>query len=192
MIRFFTLLLIASTAAASPSHMKIAADNEPGQRMIITGRVFGTDGKPLGGVTIDAYHTDAKGLYRLDDHYPEEPARLHGTLVTAADGSYEIDTIRPAPYPHRNIPAHIHFRLRGKGFDRLDTWNLPALPTKGLLRLTHDFHVSVAVSSKSSFSLVQPVIVASPFDCTRDWIFSSTASAAGLSRAMNETAMRAR
>jgi len=144
--------------------MKIAGNNEAGQRMIITGHVFGADGKPLGGVEMYAYHTDANGLYRLDDHYPEEPARLHGTLVTAADGSYEIETIRPAPYPHRHIPAHIHFRLRGKGFDRPYTWNLPQLPTSGVLRLTHDFHVSVAVSSKSSFSLVQPVIVASPFD----------------------------
>jgi hypothetical protein len=52
--------------------------------------------------------------------------------------------------------------------------------------------VSATVSSKSSFSLVQPVIVALPFDATRFWIFSSTPSAAALSRATNDTASRER
>jgi protocatechuate 3,4-dioxygenase beta subunit len=139
--RILALLFIPLAAYGSPSRAKLAPDNEPGQRMVITGHVFGSDGKPIGGVQIEAYHTDANGNYRLDDRYPEEPARLHRTLVTAADGSYQIETIRPAPYPHRSVPAHIHFRLLGHGFDRRETWNLPKLPPNGLLRLTHDFHV---------------------------------------------------
>ena len=32
--------------------------------------------------------------------------------------SYTIDTIKPAPYPNRNIPAHVHVHLRGPGFDQ--------------------------------------------------------------------------
>ena len=139
--RILALLFIPLAAYGSPSRAKLAPDSEPGQRVVITGRVFSNTGRPLPGVTIDVYHTDANGNYRLDDRYPEEPARLRGTLVTAADGSFEIDTIRPAPYPHRNVPAHIHFRLRGPGFDGRETWNLPTLPSTGLLRLTHDFHV---------------------------------------------------
>jgi len=119
MIRYFALLLIATTAAASPFRMKIAADNEPGQRLVITGHVLDAAGKPA-HVTLYAYHTDAKGLYRPDNHYPEEPPRLHGTLVTAPDGAYEIDTIRPAPYPNRNIPAHIHVHLRWEGHDQTE------------------------------------------------------------------------
>src|SRR5436190_7677892 len=119
MIRCFALLLIASAAAASPSHMKIAADNEPGQRLTITGHVYDAGGKPV-RVTLYAYHTDAKGFYRPDNRYPEEPPRLQGTLVTAADGSYEIETIKPAPYPNRNIPAHIHVHLRWQGHDHTE------------------------------------------------------------------------
>ena len=120
MTRFALLALLAIplVANASPSHMKIAADNEPGQRIMINGRVFGSDGKPHGGVEIYAYHTDAQGLYRRDRS--KGPARLGGTLVTASDGSYSIDTIRPAPYPNRDIPAHIHIRLRGPGINQQD------------------------------------------------------------------------
>ena len=47
-IGFLALLLIPTLAQASPSRMKIAADNEPGQRMIITGHVFDADGRPRG------------------------------------------------------------------------------------------------------------------------------------------------
>jgi protocatechuate 3,4-dioxygenase beta subunit len=116
MTRILALLFIPLAAYASPSRMKIAADSEPGQRLIITGHVFGADGKPR-RVQLYAYHTDAEGLYRRDGSFKGEP-RLRGTLLTAEDGSYEIDTIKPAPYPHRDIPAHIHVHLRGPGFDQ--------------------------------------------------------------------------
>jgi len=96
--------------------MKIAADNEPGQRIAIIGHVFGADGKPR-SVALYAYHTDARGYYRTDGSFKGEP-RLRGTLVTAADGSFTIDTIKPAPYPNRNIPAHIHVHLRWDGKDQ--------------------------------------------------------------------------
>jgi len=116
-IRFLALLFIPLAAYASPSRMKIAADTEPGQRLVITGHVFSADGRPRGGIQMYAYHTDAKGLYRPDGSFKGEP-RLRGTLVTASDGSYEIDTIKPAPYPDRNIPAHIHVHLRWLGHDQ--------------------------------------------------------------------------
>jgi len=109
-MKILALLFIPTLVYASPSRMKIATDQEPGQRLIITGHVFGADGKPA-RVTLYAYHTDARGFYRPDGSFKGEP-RLRGTLVTAADGSYEIDTIKPAPYPNRNIPAHIHVHLR--------------------------------------------------------------------------------
>ena len=113
-IAFLALLLIPTLTYASPSRMKIAADNEPGQRIVITGHVFGVDGKPR-SLVLNAYHTDAQGLYNRD---AKGVARLHGTLVSEADGSYEIDTIKPAPYPNRNIPAHIHVHLRWDGKDQ--------------------------------------------------------------------------
>jgi protocatechuate 3,4-dioxygenase beta subunit len=47
-----------------PSIATIADDSEPGERLVLTGTVFGHDGKPREGVTVHAYQTDAKGLYR--------------------------------------------------------------------------------------------------------------------------------
>jgi protocatechuate 3,4-dioxygenase beta subunit len=114
-IGFLALLLIPTLAQASPSRMKIAADNEPGQRMLITGHVFDADGRPRGGLQLYAYHTDAQGQYNRD---AQGVARLHGTLVTANDGHYTIDTIKPGQYPGRKIPAHIHIHLREPGFDQ--------------------------------------------------------------------------
>jgi protocatechuate 3,4-dioxygenase beta subunit len=140
-IGFLALLLIPTLAQASPSRMKIAADNEPGQRMVLTGRVLGADGKPRPGVVLYAYHTNAQGLYDRDSH---NVARLHGTLVTASDGSYTIDTIKPGQYPGRNIPAHIHIHLRQSGFDQEEEIRFTESmrpDSDGVFHVRHDFRL---------------------------------------------------
>jgi protocatechuate 3,4-dioxygenase beta subunit len=140
-IGFLALLLIPTLAQASPSRMKIAADNEPGQRMIVTGHVFGADGRPRAGLQLSAYHTDARGQYNRD---AQGVARLHGTLVTASDGSYTIDTIKPGQYPGRNIPAHIHIHLRQSGFDQEEEIRFTESmrpDSDGVFRVRHDFRL---------------------------------------------------
>ena len=137
-IAFLALLLIPMLAQASPSRMKIAAD---GQRMIITGHVFGADGKPLSGLQMFAYHTDSRGEYNRD---AKGVARLHGTLVTATDGSYEIDTIKPGPYPGGKIPAHVHIELRGPGVEQHEAIEFkdPIRPdSDGVYRVRKDFRL---------------------------------------------------
>jgi protocatechuate 3,4-dioxygenase beta subunit len=140
-IGFLALLLIPTLAQASPSRMKIAADNEPGQRMIVTGHVFGADGRPRAGLQLYAYHTDAQGQYKRD---AQGVARLHGTLVTANDGSYTIDTIKPGQYPGRNTPAHIHIHLREPGFDQEEEIRFTESmrpDSDGVFRVRHDFRL---------------------------------------------------
>jgi protocatechuate 3,4-dioxygenase beta subunit len=87
----------------------IAGKSEPGERLILTGTVFdGDDGKPREGVTVYAYHTDARG------HYCSKPwgrPRLRGWARTNAEGRYEFHTIKPGPYPMRRNPAHIHMTI---------------------------------------------------------------------------------
>ena len=34
-------------------------------------------------------------------------------MKTGPDGRYEFHTIKPAPYPHRTTPAHIHAHVYG-------------------------------------------------------------------------------
>jgi protocatechuate 3,4-dioxygenase, beta subunit len=92
----------------------IAPLSEPGERLIVDGQVFAPDGvTPVAGIILYAYQTDSSGLYQNDAHHI---ARLHGWARTDAHGRFEFRTIRPAPYPNRSIPAHIHFHVWGGGY----------------------------------------------------------------------------
>jgi protocatechuate 3,4-dioxygenase beta subunit len=96
-----------------------------GERIVVTGRVLGADGRPLAGQLIEIWQANAAGRYRHD--VDRHPAPLDpnfsgaGRCVTAADGRYSFTTIRPGSYPWRNHPnawrpAHIHFSVFGRSF----------------------------------------------------------------------------
>lgn len=89
----------------------IAAANEAGEPLEISGTIFRADGKtPAPGVILYVYHTDAAGEYAAAPG--QKLARLHGHLrgwmKTDAQGRYRFRTIRPGAYPGRTDPAHIH------------------------------------------------------------------------------------
>ena len=101
------------------SSTRIAPANERGEPLVIDGTVLGADGKPAAGVTVYAYHTDATGHYRNDNMEGNDPAfrpRLRGWAKTDSQGHFQWVTIRPAPYPNRNVPAHIHVTAWGAGY----------------------------------------------------------------------------
>jgi protocatechuate 3,4-dioxygenase beta subunit len=88
----------------------IANDDEPGDRLVMSGTIFQPDGKtPAEAVLLYVYHTDATGYYNKDDD-PYNP-RLRGWMRTGPDGKYEFLTIKAAPYPRRDTPAHIHAQI---------------------------------------------------------------------------------
>lgn len=97
------------------SVMVIADDDEPGERIILHGRVLERDGvTPAPNVLVYAYHTDATGVYRREGGETGNARRhgvLRGWLRTDDEGRYEIRTIRPGSYPSRSEPAHIHVTL---------------------------------------------------------------------------------
>ena len=99
----------------APSTIAVAAREEPGERLIVTGQV--TDGtKPLPGVSIYVFHTDANGRYTTDGGNRDENARLHGAMRSDANGRYRYDTIRPGNYPGGTSPAHVHYVVRAPGY----------------------------------------------------------------------------
>ena len=101
-------------------------EGEPvGERIIVSGRVLDTEGKPLAGTLVEIWQSNAAGRYRHRwDRWaaPLDPSFSGaGRCVTDADGRYRFTTIKPGPYPwgnHYNAwrPAHIHFSLLGRAF----------------------------------------------------------------------------
>jgi len=96
--------------------LSMAGQDEPGERMVISGTIYKSDGKtPSPNVVLYAYQTDSKGYYSKSGN--EQGAQkwhghLHGWCKTDENGRYEIRSIRPAPYPSNTMPAHIHMAVK--------------------------------------------------------------------------------
>ena len=95
----------------------IVSDKERGEALVVSGTIFALDGKtPLQGATLWVYQTDATGAYSTTSGKDQRYTRIHGQVQTGADGRYEFKTIKPASYPGRTIPAHIHAFVSAPGF----------------------------------------------------------------------------
>ncbi|MBP2703983.1 protocatechuate 3,4-dioxygenase subunit beta [Microbispora sp. RL4-1S] len=102
-----------------------------GERIIVTGRIVDSGGRPVPGTLVEIWQANAAGRYahQLDRH----PAPLDpnfsgaGRCLTDDEGRYRFVTIKPGAYPWRNHhnawrPAHIHFSVFGTAFtERLVT-----------------------------------------------------------------------
>lgn len=94
--------------ATVTSTARIAPSTEPGDPLIIRGRLLNTDGSPAANAIVFAYHTDRRGLYDRRENGPHS-WRLRGWARTDADGRFTFETIRPGSYPNTNNPPHVHF-----------------------------------------------------------------------------------
>jgi protocatechuate 3,4-dioxygenase beta subunit len=102
-----------------------------GQRINVTGKLMGSDGRPVAGQLVEVWQCNAAGRYAHDaDQHPAPLDRYFtgaGRCHTDREGRYRFVTIRPGAYPwrnHRNAwrPAHIHFSVFGRTFaERLIT-----------------------------------------------------------------------
>ena len=94
---------------------------EKGQKLLVTGKVYKTDGTtPAPNVIIYYWHTDNNGYYVPTKEMDEKAKRhghIRGWVKTDESGSYSIYTIKPAPYPNENLPAHIHTSIKEPNVD---------------------------------------------------------------------------
>jgi protocatechuate 3,4-dioxygenase beta subunit len=107
-------------------------EGEPlGERIVVSGRVLGLDGRPVPGTLIEIWQANAAGRYRhVNDRHPaplDPNFTGAGRCLTDAEGRYRFVTVKPGAYPWRNHPnawrpAHIHLSVFGRAFtDRLVT-----------------------------------------------------------------------
>ena len=103
----------SNPCARATSVATLSDPKEPGEPLLVTGRVFAADGTtPAAGVVLFVYHTDAKGHY---NRWPGSAPRLKGWMKTGPDGRYEYRTIRPGAYPGGRTAAHVHTQMWGAG-----------------------------------------------------------------------------
>jgi len=112
------LVTIKTDTLDFPSNIKLVADREPGETLIISGTVYLPDGKtPVKGSILSVWQTDAKGYYiEGGGGAGELHPRIHGRIKTGPDGKYEIWTIKPGQYPSHTSPAHIHGHISAPDF----------------------------------------------------------------------------
>ncbi len=109
----------SNTDLKAPWNISIVSATEPGEPLIVTGAIYAPDRRtPLEGMSLWVYHTDATGHYSplSQSGGDNRNTRLHGLMQTNHEGRYEFHTIKPAPYPGRSSPAHIHPFVSGPDY----------------------------------------------------------------------------
>lgn len=89
----------------------------------LSGTVRDSRGRPVSDALVEIWQCDVHGRY----HHPrdrrnaplDENFQGYGRSRTGAAGDYRFRTIRPVTYPGR--APHIHFLIRGPGFEPLIT-----------------------------------------------------------------------
>ena len=92
----------------------------------ITGRLVDGGGQPVGDALLEVWQADASGSYQSAAVAgPTGPSFGFGRVATAADGSYELWTVKPGPVPGPDGSTqapHILFSVFARGLlDRLVT-----------------------------------------------------------------------
>ena len=90
--------------ASSPRRRSIVPAGATGTRLVLSGRVLTTAGKPVPGALIDFWQCDARGVYDNSGY------RFRGHQFTDARGRYTLTTVVPGLYPGRT--KHIHVKTQ--------------------------------------------------------------------------------
>ncbi len=97
---------------------QLAKEDEPGTRMIISGRVFNLQcDQYIPNTIIDVWHANHDG------QYDNEGFNLRGITQSNDQGFYLFETIKPGKYLNGNSyrPSHIHYKIKAPNQSVLTT-----------------------------------------------------------------------
>jgi protocatechuate 3,4-dioxygenase beta subunit len=108
-----------------------------GEPCLVTGRVTGPDGEPVGGASVDVWQANEDGFYDVQRPGAIPASNLRGLFTAGRDGTFWFRTVVPRYYPipddgpvgellhatgrHPYRPAHIHFIVRADGYQPVTT-----------------------------------------------------------------------
>ena len=112
-------------------------DADEGDPVVVRGKVTDAAGNAIPDVALDCWQNASNMFYACQQPGIQTPENLRGIYRTVEDGTYELRTIRPVPYPipsdgpagdllkknGRNWwrPGHLHMWIKADGFKDLIT-----------------------------------------------------------------------
>ena len=119
-------LLGAERVRSADADLTTGHGGEPlGERIILTGRVLDSGGRPVPDTLVEIWQANASGrdAHGVDEHDAPLDPNFDGAgrCMTDSGGRYRFVTIKPGAYPWQNHlnawrPAHVHFSLFGRAF----------------------------------------------------------------------------
>lgn len=92
----------------SPKRTSLIDPGMKGEKVVVSGRILDTKGKPVPEALIDVWHADAEGNYDNDGY------RCRGHLFAGKDGTYKFEAVYPGLYPGRTRHYHIRVQAANK------------------------------------------------------------------------------
>lgn len=108
-----------------------------GEICVVRGQIMSVDGSPVPGANIDVWQANSLGFYDVQQPGIQSIGNGRGLFQADDNGEFFFRTVVPSYYPiptdgpvgdllnatrrHPNRPAHIHFLVKGHGFNELTT-----------------------------------------------------------------------
>lgn len=128
--------LYVAGAPETTGHARLDNGNEPGETLVMRGRVLDEAGQPVRGALVEVWHANHLGNY---SHFDKSQAEfnLRRSIRTDENGTYSFRSVVPIGYSvppegktqqlldllgrHGHRPAHIHFFVSAPGYRKLTT-----------------------------------------------------------------------
>lgn len=111
-----------------PEGNELCPADQPGDKLILSGQVTDTWGRPIQGAKVDVWQADKDGNYDVadpdDNNNPNIPYQFRRWQTVGNDGGFEFKTIRPGHYQigeNRWRTGHIHVKVSAEGYRPLTT-----------------------------------------------------------------------